>query len=1024
MSSSNTSTNAEKIKITYENSYMGDIKLAHMYVDNVSGKYIYLKFVFSLANMFHTTVEGAQDAKTKEYPLFLYPGDTKVYLTSFPIIDRYKSWKYNFMYNYSFADKPTESREIYDGVFFECFHMGFGSLIVALKNNNVILNNRGDRHVQVKINYTTLTNLKPNRIYDDYVDLYDLKILNELQILDKQEKTTYKYKYFVKKAEKPLTDEEAGSTLLSYYFTNVSKAQALVVERRELIPGVFGVLEMTKEGFAVLSLENNTSSAVIVHDLKVKGGEMTFIQETMKDSSNPQLVVFPNETKKQLVRIKPPKGLFQIAYDCKVAEGKVVEENEVKASLFVYGYYFKVFNCVVLAVKNNCDKAHNCYLFMKQLENCKVVTEYSDQHRMIVLPFHTKLYSSLYLMDTTKPFVYSYAYQISRVFEKGDTTSSVTDLKSLQNSSKANSSTSIQSVQAQTQANDLHASIVDKDLKIALESIENLATQSEVVKNQIASNAKFVDKDFPPQIEPTIYDSSFAGKRIENIKWARASEILGKSLEVFCDGIEPDDIKQGSLGDCWLLSAISSISSKPLLIERLFTTRVPNEAGIYEVNICVGGEWTRVIVDDFFPVNEWNNPVFAHNNAAELWVMLLEKAYAKVCGSYSKLISGFADEAFEDLTGCPTFSLRLNSKDPSFNAQNIWDELCECIRKSYFFCCATPNSPNCEKVGLISSHFYTLLDCKEALNGVKLVKLRNPWGGTEWKGDWCDDDTRWTKEAKIAFQHMAFMDDGVFYMPFQDFLNYFVSVVVCKYDPKFSRNQVKVVCNTTNQIGTFDDKTTYPIIEVKFDDDQDEAFFGIHQKDQRYKDGPKLAAGLGFIMLDSTGSVVGGCPMSSNRSSYTKNLTLKAGTYFIVPICHARENIKSYTISSHTTGKRTSLKLSELSCMTNGDHLLSLLDVYALGVKALGTSKDTLLKEAKANLTSHNWGTSMVFSTNHKKSVTVEMSVTQNNMVNAVYSEKFDLNSVKSSKLAWIGYCDSPRDGFSYSYSFAFSYMY
>ncbi|KAG2378767.1 hypothetical protein C9374_007915 [Naegleria lovaniensis] len=110
--------------------------------------------------------------------------------------------------------------------------------------------------------------------------------------------------------------------------------------------------------------------------------------------------------------------------------------------------------------------------------------------------------------------------------------------------------------------------------------------------------------------------------------------------------------------------------------------------------------------------------------------------------------------------------------------------------------------------------------------------------------------------------------------------------------------------------------------------------------------------------------------------------------------------------------------------MTSGDQALSLLDVYSLGVKSLGISKDTLLKEAKANLTSYNWGTSMVFATNHKKTVSVEMSVTKNNLVNAVYSEKFDLNATKSSKLAWIGYCDSPRDGFSYSYSFAFSYMY
>jgi len=49
-------------------------------------------------------------------------------------------------------------------------------------------------------------------------------------------------------------------------------------------------------------------------------------------------------------------------------------------------------------------------------------------------------------------------------------------------------------------------------------------------------------------------------------------------------------------------------------------------------------------------------PIFSMNNGNELWVLLLEKAYAKLHGNYFLLRGGFANEGLMDLTGCPSFS--------------------------------------------------------------------------------------------------------------------------------------------------------------------------------------------------------------------------------------------------------------------------------------------------------------------------------------------------------------------------------
>jgi len=35
----------------------------------------------------------------------------------------------------------------------------------------------------------------------------------------------------------------------------------------------------------------------------------------------------------------------------------------------------------------------------------------------------------------------------------------------------------------------------------------------------------------------------------------------------------------------------------------------------------------------------------------------------------------------------------------------------------------------------VSNHAYSFLKIVDA-NGKKLIKLRNPWGNKEWKGDW------------------------------------------------------------------------------------------------------------------------------------------------------------------------------------------------------------------------------------------------------------------------------------------------
>ena len=61
----------------------------------------------------------------------------------------------------------------------------------------------------------------------------------------------------------------------------------------------------------------------------------------------------------------------------------------------------------------------------------------------------------------------------------------------------------------------------------------------------------------------------------------------------------------------------------------------------------------NIILDDYIPCLD-QEPIFARNNGNELWAILIEKAFAKLNGTYESIIGGLPIESFRVLTGAPT----------------------------------------------------------------------------------------------------------------------------------------------------------------------------------------------------------------------------------------------------------------------------------------------------------------------------------------------------------------------------------
>ena len=67
-----------------------------------------------------------------------------------------------------------------------------------------------------------------------------------------------------------------------------------------------------------------------------------------------------------------------------------------------------------------------------------------------------------------------------------------------------------------------------------------------------------------------------------------------------------------------------------------------------------------------------------------------------------------------------------------------------------------------------------------AVDGLKLIKLRNPWGDGEWTGDWSDESELWTTRMRNVLDFNIIDDDGIFWMDFNDFYDEFDTVYVCR----------------------------------------------------------------------------------------------------------------------------------------------------------------------------------------------------------------------------------------------------
>ena len=302
--------------------------------------------------------------------------------------------------------------------------------------------------------------------------------------------------------------------------------------------------------------------------------------------------------------------------------------------------------------------------------------------------------------------------------------------------------------------------------------------------------SQFIDPSFPPE------DSSIHNKLktpkfplAKRPVWKRPSEFM-KNPQLFNKGIDPNDINQGLLGDCWFLASIASLAENPALIQRLFITKKYNIQGLYQLKICKNGEWVKVTIDDYFPWYPNGGPMFTQGTGDEIWVLLLEKAYAKLHGNYWEIKGGQTYHGMSDLSGCPSVSWYFPKNvatDTKFK-NKLWDMMAKADKRNWIMWGSTPGvdkwtekGGSNKDSGIVGGHAYSIIGVRD-VHGHKLLNIRNPWGKFEWGGAWSDNSKEWTKAMKDAIKPDFNKKDGSFWMSYQDFLKWYIGIAICKVD--------------------------------------------------------------------------------------------------------------------------------------------------------------------------------------------------------------------------------------------------
>lgn len=241
---------------------------------------------------------------------------------------------------------------------------------------------------------------------------------------------------------------------------------------------------------------------------------------------------------------------------------------------------------------------------------------------------------------------------------------------------------------------------------------------------------------------------------------------------------------------------MAAISEYPELIESIFVTKEVNRAGIYALRFFIRGKpWIITIDDEFAWSRDKDELLFAKlGSESQIWGPLVEKAWAKMKGSYDNADGGFGVSGTRALIGCPVYYWK-SEHNMEFTTE-VFEFLLRADGLDFFMSADTGGGGDDTRneCGIANSHSYSIISAFK-MNGHNMLMIRNPWGSTDYSIDWNSEDPNWNLADNI--DHVPYdvdprtsNEDGIFFVEDKDFMPCFegFQVGVYREDEGYANN--------------------------------------------------------------------------------------------------------------------------------------------------------------------------------------------------------------------------------------------
>jgi hypothetical protein len=197
------------------------------------------------------------------------------------------------------------------------------------------------------------------------------------------------------------------------------------------------------------------------------------------------------------------------------------------------------------------------------------------------------------------------------------------------------------------------------------------------VHNLINSVITYVDENIEEMKMISAKDIS----KIKNYKFEKISNIYFKNYNQYEMGMKFNNISQltkinnemksiqiNEYGNINLINLLLFLMLNDKFWMKNLLYKFDYDTKTFVIKLYLQGVPRHILLDEYIPVNEDNEPAFINPSIDYFWILLIEKAIAKVNRSYTNSLRSFSSELIQILTEAPLF--KYSHKDNELKV--IW----------------------------------------------------------------------------------------------------------------------------------------------------------------------------------------------------------------------------------------------------------------------------------------------------------------------------------------------------------------